>query len=107
MFKLTVISHFLTLLFLFSSQGQTDKNYNKNLWHNIEREIRYQPDGEDFVITHTWTNQGDYTVRVKAKDTEEAESEWATFDTTMPRSKILYMPIFGLLERVLQFFPSL
>jgi hypothetical protein len=35
-------------------------------------------------ITHSWTAAGDYTIRVKAKDTFDAESDWGTLQITMP-----------------------
>lgn len=33
--------------------------------------------GETVTLTHTWTMPGDYTIKVKAKDTENLESGWS------------------------------
>ena len=35
-------------------------------------------------VTHSWTTRGDYTIRVKAKDTMLSESDWGTLQITMP-----------------------
>ena len=43
--------------------------------------------GEDFIIAHSWAAEGDYTVRVKAKDSQGLESDWETLEVTMPRAK--------------------
>ena len=33
--------------------------------------------GETYSATHTWYNQGNFTIRVKAKDDDDGESEWS------------------------------
>ena len=43
--------------------------------------------GEKCLYKHTWSKQGNYTIRVKAKDTLGEESDWATLEVTMPKSK--------------------
>jgi hypothetical protein len=35
-------------------------------------------------VTHTWTETGDYTVKVKAKDSMDMESDWATLTMAVP-----------------------
>jgi len=47
----------------------------------------------DLVYTsHVWSNQGTYAVKVKAKDTSDAESVWSDpLSISMPKNK-LYMP---------------
>lgn len=47
------------------------------------------PSGEEQVFSHAWDHGGTHTVKVKAKDTNDAESEWETFDVTIPRSRTL------------------
>jgi outer membrane protein assembly factor BamB len=50
-------------------------------------------------LRHEWDEEGNYTIRVKAKDTLDEESDWATLDVTMPKS---YNPIwwfYNLLDR--------
>ncbi len=46
-----------------------------------------QASGEIWWHEHTWNKKGNYTIRVKAKDTLGAESDWATLDVTMPKTK--------------------
>lgn len=40
--------------------------------------------GEQIVLTHTWNNKGIYTVRAKAKDIYNQESDWGYLKVTMP-----------------------
>jgi len=51
---------------------------------------------------HTWT-QGTYTIRAKALDDHGAESDWGTFEITMPR----ITPIHRFLLRLFDQFPQL
>ncbi len=58
--------------------------------------------------SHVWDKKGTYTIEAKAKDIYGAESNWATLDITMPRSKILYNSlILKFLERFANAFPIL
>jgi len=61
--------------------------------------------GDTASATHSWT-QGTYTIKVKAKDTLDDESEWGTLDVTMPvnyqRSQQSSTPLFfQILQRLL------
>ncbi len=40
--------------------------------------------GVQSSATHSWSQQGTYTIKVKAKDIYDVESGWATLDVTMP-----------------------
>ncbi len=40
--------------------------------------------GAQASTTHSWDTQGTYAVKVKAKDAQGDESDWATLDVTMP-----------------------
>jgi len=42
---------------------------------------------EEAIITHTWTEKNTYTLRVKAKDANDAESDWATLQLSMSKLK--------------------
>jgi hypothetical protein len=44
--------------------------------------------------SHTWDEQGTYTIEVKAKDTYGVESDWAELEVTMPRNKIATNNVF-------------
>ncbi len=52
---------------------------------------------------HTWSEEGDYTIMVKARDVLGAESEWATLEISMPKNKAINIPLF--LQRLFQRFP--
>ena len=43
--------------------------------------------GEEVIVSHIWTEQDTYTIKVKAKDTYDAESDWATLEVSMPMNK--------------------
>ena len=50
--------------------------------------------GSTVTASHTWTYQGDFEIRVKAKDTHGAESEWSDIlSVSMPRSRIQLHPL--------------
>jgi hypothetical protein len=56
--------------------------------------------GGDVIIAHTYYVQGNFTIRVKAKDVLGAESEWTEFPITMPKDKANYYSLFlSFLER--------
>jgi hypothetical protein len=40
--------------------------------------------GIEIHVTHTWTEQGSYTVKIKAKDIMDSESDWGTLPIVMP-----------------------
>jgi len=46
--------------------------------------------GEQVIKSHSWTYEGNYTIRVKARDTYGAESDWTTTELTMPKNKMYY-----------------
>jgi len=43
--------------------------------------------GDIVTRSHTWSEEGDYTIRAKAKDIFDEESEWGTLEVTMPVSQ--------------------
>ncbi len=45
--------------------------------------------GEVITRSHSWTEQGTYPVRAKAKDIEGHESSWGTLTVTMPMNQII------------------
>ena len=44
--------------------------------------------GEEVTIAHIWDNKGSYTIRAKAKDTQDFESQWGTLEVSMPKNQI-------------------
>lgn len=45
------------------------------------------PSGIDVSFTHTYDREGTFTIKAKAKDTHDLESDWNTLTVTMPRNK--------------------
>lgn len=41
--------------------------------------------GVDVTLSHTWTKKGTYTVKAKAKDIYNAESDWTILEVKVPR----------------------
>jgi len=46
------------------------------------------PSGVSVTKNHTWNEKGTYTIRAKAKDENNLESNWGTLSVTMPKSYI-------------------
>ncbi|KYK22428.1 hypothetical protein AYK24_02340 [Thermoplasmatales archaeon SG8-52-4] len=63
--------------------------------------------GEEVSIKHSWTNQGSYTIKVKAKDSYGATSEWGIFTVVMPKNKSNNLQLFNLLENHLYLFQTI
>jgi hypothetical protein len=59
------------------------------------------------TFTHTWDEQGEYSVRAKAKDQYDFESEWTTLEISLPKNKQINNPILQFLENHLHLFPIL
>jgi pyrrolidone-carboxylate peptidase len=50
---------------------------------------RMLPSGEVYNVSYFWGEEGDYSVKVKAKDEYGTESDWTTLEVTMPNQKTL------------------
>ena len=62
--------------------------------------------GEELTISHAWETKGTYTIRAKAKDSSEAESDWARLPVSMPKNKALNLPLLNrILEKIFFNFP--
>ena len=63
--------------------------------------------GETASASHSWNSQGDYEVKVKARDVSEfAESEWSDpLSVTMPRNRLMQTPFFQYLQNVFEDHP--
>jgi len=42
--------------------------------------------GEIIIVDHSWNIQGEYTIRVKATDVFDAESQWISLEISMPHT---------------------
>ena len=63
------------------------------------------PSGEVASVNHTYGIKGTYTMYAKAIDVHDAESDWATFEVTMPRTG-QSMRLYHLIENLLDRFPN-
>ena len=54
----------------------------------------FSPSGTDVIVSHTWTEQGTYTIKAKAEDTNGLIGPEATKTVTMPRNKATYDSLF-------------
>jgi hypothetical protein len=62
--------------------------------------------GENLNISHIWEKTGTYLIRVKAKDSNDIESGWATLEVSIPKNKSIN--IFNpWISRIIERFPIL
>ena len=65
------------------------------------------PSGEEITSSHSWNEEGDYTLRVKARDTYGAESNYATLQVSMPKTNKFNRPFLKFIENHPNMFPML
>jgi PKD repeat protein len=62
--------------------------------------------GAEASASHTWDEEGDYSIKVKARDPSGEESDWSDpLPITMPHAKVFNLPLF--LQMLLERFPFL
>ena len=54
--------------------------------------------GEICETSHSWEEEGNYIIRVKARDTYLGESDWAELSVSMPRNRATQRPLLKLLQ---------
>lgn len=55
--------------------------------------------GQECHASHSWSSQGTYNIRVKAKDVHDSESDWSeSLPVSMPRNKVVNRPILNFLK---------
>jgi len=59
--------------------------------------------GEEVVVSHTWDEQGTYTIRARAKDTNNLWGPWGELEVTMPVNQQYSSSLF---HRFLERFPN-
>jgi len=75
---------------------------------DIEEWIGPYESDEEIVRSHTWDEQGEFTIRAKARDIFEEESDWAYLEVTMPVNQQSTQSWFTwFLERFPNMFPIL
>jgi len=73
-------------------------------WGDNTTELTEQyASGEKAFLTHRYDSTGSYTIRVKAIDEFDAESDWATLTVSMSKNKVTNTPLF--LQKLIQRFP--
>jgi hypothetical protein len=62
--------------------------------------------GEEVDLDHIYTEEGEFSIRAKSKDTHDFESEgWTTLEVTMPKEKGPIPFISWILQRLVDLFP--
>jgi hypothetical protein len=61
--------------------------------------------GVEATTTHSWSEEGTYTVKIKAKDVPGDESDWGTMEIVMPFDYQFSFHTF--LEHLFETFPHL
>lgn len=103
----------ISYLYTFNSRDPDGDDIDEYIvnWGDGPDELVIGPfvSGEEKNLSHTWTSQGIFTVKVKAKDIYGYESDWAEFTVTMPRTKIntLLMWLYTFLQNHPNLFPIL
>lgn len=96
--------------YTFSSLDPEDVNiYLYIEWGDgdIEDYIGPYQSEEEVILKHTYTEEGNYTIRAKAKDIYDIESDWSTLTVTMPKTKVINRSILNFLEQHPYLFPLL
>jgi rhodanese-related sulfurtransferase len=75
-------------------------------WSDDTGEIVVGPyeSSKEIILNHSWDEKGNYIIKAKAIDRYGNESDWATFEVTMPRNRATYNSLF---LRFLEQFPIL
>jgi len=63
--------------------------------------------GADVTLTHTWSTKSTYVVKVKAKDSKGAESDWGTLTVKIPTIFVPHFTLRELLQKLAIWFPLL
>jgi hypothetical protein len=82
--------------FSFMSSDPTDDNVFYFIdWGDEETEEWIGPydSGERITISHSWTHSGTHIIKAKARDENNEESSWATFEISMPKIKSGFMSL--------------
>jgi len=62
------------------------------------------PSGEEIELIHTWNKKGAYTIKVKAKDVYNEESDWTLLEITVPHKITINSMFIKLLEKIIERF---
>ena len=93
--------------YIFTSLDPTnDAIYYYIEWGDggIEDWIGPYASGETITISHSWGKKGEYTIQVRAKDTDNNWGPWGKLEVTMPFSYV--SPQFPFIHWLLERFPN-
>jgi hypothetical protein len=76
-------------------------------WGDLGVDEGFVESGGGFTLSHKWLFQGNYIIRAKLIDEHGAEGDWATFEVTMPKNKVIQRPIMQFLQNHPNLFPLL
>jgi len=60
--------------------------------------------GTSIELSHTWSEQGYYTIKAKLKDEHGSESSWSTLEVSMPKQNSYHYSILKIIKNLLYFF---
>ena len=60
--------------------------------------------GQEVYLKHTWKVKGTYTIKVRALDILDMESDWTYLEVNVPRNRVL--SINTILQQILEHFPN-
>jgi hypothetical protein len=85
-----------------------------DVFYNIEWGVNSKEDwdgphesGKEIILTHTWEEEGTYTITVKAKDVHGFQSDSVSLEVTMPKNKDISNTIKTLILQILENHPYL
>ncbi len=61
---------------------------------NKTERTEFGDSGEEITLKHTWNEEGEYTIKAKAKDIHDTESSWSEFEVTIPRNRMSFNSLF-------------
>ena len=61
--------------------------------------------GMDMIVPHTWPDEGTYTIRASAEDTNGIVGPETTLEVSMPKNKAINRPFLNLLQNFLENHP--
>lgn len=69
------------------------------------------PTGVCILTSYKWSEEGTYTIKAKARDTNSDESDWATLEVSIPRNRqvsylriLRFIDTFPIIQRILSLF---
>ena len=65
------------------------------------------PSAEEVAVNHTWLEEKTFAIKVIALDGFQAESDMATFEVSMPKSKLIFNQMSIFIEMLREIFPIL